>query len=185
MEYHRHVTATGPDGRSYYAVSEEIAPVQVDFQPGMTFRMIWGTPSAGADIGSITEPDFASFFPVGHGTRAMVIRFPPNDGSTPDFVMGDDPAVRGALRADADSKLPGLFSAHESDDHDPGFHATETIDYVMVLEGHLELELDNGEVVQCSPGHCVVQRGTNHRWRNVAPEPAAFLVVLISAERPR
>jgi hypothetical protein len=126
----------------------------------------------------------APFFPSGRGTRALIIRFPANDGSTPDFVMGSrDDADREALVADAESALPGLFGAHEADERDPGFHATDTLDYVFVLEGELHLEQDGGEVVQLTAGDCVVQRGTNHKWSNQAPLPATMAVVVIAAER--
>jgi quercetin dioxygenase-like cupin family protein len=52
----------------------------------------------------------------------------------------------------------------------PGFispmHRTHSIDYAVVLSGEVELELDNGEVVRLQAGDVVVQRGTNHLWRN-------------------
>jgi uncharacterized cupin superfamily protein len=183
MKLHRHVSETRADGKSHYMISEEIAPIEVQFQPGMQFFRIWGTPDGGAEIGVSAEPTFTPFFPSGHGTRVMIVRFPPNDGTVPPFVMGSDHAVREALRADAESKLPGLFQAHESDVGDPGYHTTETLDFVFVLEGELYLEQDGGETVRLEAGHFVVQRGTNHKWSNRAPKPAAFAVVLIGAHR--
>jgi mannose-6-phosphate isomerase-like protein (cupin superfamily) len=46
-----------------------------------------------------------------------------------------------------------------------GFHLTETIDLVYVLDGDISLEMDEGEVL-LHRGDCVVQRRTNHAWRN-------------------
>jgi mannose-6-phosphate isomerase-like protein (cupin superfamily) len=59
-----------------------------------------------------------------------------------------------------------------------GFHRTPTVDYVYVLDGPVELVLDDASVV-VEPGDCVVQRGTNHAWRNHGPEPIRLLAVMI------
>ncbi|HEU0066530.1 MAG TPA: cupin domain-containing protein [Sphingomonas sp.] len=45
-------------------------------------------------------------------------------------------------------------------------HRTFSIDYGVVISGRLELTLDGGEVVDLAAGDIVVQRGTNHLWRN-------------------
>ena len=164
---------------SRYDISEQVVPVAVAFQPGMQFFRVWGTPDEGATIGPRTEPRLTSFFPGPGGTRAIVIRFPPPSKGTPAFDMGAGADERESLRLDAESKLPGLFHAHESDEDDPGFHSTETIDYVVVLEGNLVLEQDSREAVQLAVGDWVVQRGTNHRWSNPGPGPAAMGAILI------
>jgi mannose-6-phosphate isomerase-like protein (cupin superfamily) len=44
-------------------------------------------------------------------------------------------------------------------------HRTQTLDYVVVIEGELVLILDDSEVV-LMPGDVVVQRGTDHAWEN-------------------
>jgi len=45
-------------------------------------------------------------------------------------------------------------------------HRSFSIDYGVVLSGQLELTLDGGETVLLKAGDVVVQRGTNHLWRN-------------------
>jgi quercetin dioxygenase-like cupin family protein len=45
-------------------------------------------------------------------------------------------------------------------------HRTNSIDYGIVLSGQLELELEDGVKTLLGPGDIVVQRGTNHMWRN-------------------
>jgi uncharacterized cupin superfamily protein len=60
-----------------------------------------------------------------------------------------------------------------------GFHTTQTVDYVMVLEGEIALELDTGEVT-LRPGDCVVQRGTRHAWRNRSGKPVKMMAVMLS-----
>jgi mannose-6-phosphate isomerase-like protein (cupin superfamily) len=44
-------------------------------------------------------------------------------------------------------------------------HRTQTLDYVVVIEGELVLILDDSEVI-LKPGDVVVQRGTDHAWEN-------------------
>lgn len=45
-------------------------------------------------------------------------------------------------------------------------HRTNSIDYGIVLQGELELELDDGAKTLLHAGDIVVQRGTMHLWRN-------------------
>ena len=46
-------------------------------------------------------------------------------------------------------------------------HRTQTLDYVLVIEGELVLILDDSEVT-LKAGDVVVQRGTDHAWENRA-----------------
>lgn len=48
-------------------------------------------------------------------------------------------------------------------------HRTSSLDIGVVIEGEMELVLDGGERQRLYPGDTVVQRGTNHAWRNVTP----------------
>jgi uncharacterized cupin superfamily protein len=59
-----------------------------------------------------------------------------------------------------------------------GFHRTDTLDYVMVLDGEVTLELDRGAVT-LGPGDCVVQRATRHAWRNRSGRAVRLAVVMI------
>ncbi|WP_246611106.1 cupin domain-containing protein [Aquisediminimonas profunda] len=61
-------------------------------------------------------------------------------------------------------------------------HRSFSIDYGIVLSGSLELELDGGEIVALNAGDIVVQRGTNHLWRNTSPDTVCRIAfVLIEA----
>jgi quercetin dioxygenase-like cupin family protein len=57
-------------------------------------------------------------------------------------------------------------------------HRTETVDYGIVLSGHVRLVLDDGETA-LSAGDVVVQRGTDHAWVNPGNEPARMAFVLV------
>ena len=63
-------------------------------------------------------------------------------------------------------------------------HRTGTIDYIIILSGQLELELDDGAKTLIGPGDIVVQRGTIHRWRNPSDsEICRGVMVLTEARR--
>ncbi len=47
----------------------------------------------------------------------------------------------------------------------PYMHRTETIDYVIILEGEIDMELDDSEV-HMKTGDIMIQCGTIHAWAN-------------------
>lgn len=57
-------------------------------------------------------------------------------------------------------------------------HTTDTIDYIVVLQGEITLHLDN-EDIHLKPFDTVVQRATAHAWKNSSNEMAYMLVVLL------
>ncbi len=59
-------------------------------------------------------------------------------------------------------------------------HRTETIDYVIVLAGELEMRMDDS-TIKLKAGDVLVQRGTNHAWINRGTEPARVAFILIDA----
>jgi quercetin dioxygenase-like cupin family protein len=60
-------------------------------------------------------------------------------------------------------------------------HRTDSIDYVIVLAGEIDMELDD-ETVHIKAGDVLVQRGTIHNWVNRGPDPCTVCVVLIAAK---
>lgn len=56
-----------------------------------------------------------------------------------------------------------------------------TIDYDVVLEGTVGLELDDGAEGVLGPGDVVVQNGTRHRWHNRGTTIARVLAVTLGA----
>jgi quercetin dioxygenase-like cupin family protein len=63
----------------------------------------------------------------------------------------------------------------------PGMHRTETIDYVIVIDGEIEMDMDNS-TVKLKQGDILIQRGTNHAWANRSNKRARVAFVLIDAE---
>jgi mannose-6-phosphate isomerase-like protein (cupin superfamily) len=140
-------------------------PHSVDLPGGPAVADVWSldsapeTPDAGFDPtgGFPIEP------PPG-GMWWRFIRLPLPDQSLPreqQFLhQGDDPR----------------FSPER-----PGMHATATLDFAVVVEGEIELEVEDG-CVRLGPGDCVVQRGTQHRWRVVGEGPCSYLVALFALD---
>lgn len=60
-------------------------------------------------------------------------------------------------------------------------HRTNSIDYGIVLKGEIELELEDGLKKTVREGGIIVQRGTNHLWRNTTDTVCRIVFVLIEA----
>ena len=141
--------------------------------PGMVSRLVWatGSPPRVPFDGTDPTPGVTSFVPGPGETRFIVVTFPP------DSVFADpgfDPAA--AVRENL-AISPGLAERFEPD----GKHATPTVDYAIVLEGEIWLELDEGQSTQLRQHDVVVQNGTRHAWRNKTERAATVAFVLIGA----
>jgi mannose-6-phosphate isomerase-like protein (cupin superfamily) len=122
----------------------------------------------------LTDPDQGIDAIVDPRDGVMVLEPPSGGTAWRVFNVPPDAVLHERLARTADV-IPGM----ERD----GFHTTETIDYVMVLEGDIALELETGEV-QLRPGDCVVQRGTRHAWRNRSDQPVRMVAVMLSRRSP-
>jgi naringenin degradation protein FdeH len=60
-------------------------------------------------------------------------------------------------------------------------HRTETIDYVIVIAGEIDMDMDDS-TVHLRAGDVMVQRGTNHAWVNRGQERARLAFVLVDAK---
>lgn len=60
-------------------------------------------------------------------------------------------------------------------------HRTNSIDYGIIMSGEVELELNDGATRTVREGGIIVQRGTNHLWRNVTDKPCRIAFILIEA----
>lgn len=60
-------------------------------------------------------------------------------------------------------------------------HRTDSIDYIVVMSGEIDMELESGEEVHLKAGDVMVQRGTVHNWINRGTETCVMAVILIHA----
>ncbi|PIT80525.1 cupin domain-containing protein [Limnohabitans sp. JirII-31] len=92
---------------------------------------------------------------------------------------------------DDKGQRPGKFTMIENGtvfrilDFHPGVeqrvHRTDSIDYIVVMSGEIDMELESGEEVHLKQGDVMVQRGTVHNWINRGTEPCVMAVILIHA----
>lgn len=143
------------------------------FTPGMSQYLLWATePPTTVPTGADPTPAVNSFHPDPAATRFVVLAVPP------DSVMANpkDPA---AAAQEYKEETPGIVDRFEPD----GMHQTETVDYGIVLEGELWLELDDGKTIHLRQHDCVVQNGTRHGWRNKTDKTATIAFVLVGATK--
>jgi quercetin dioxygenase-like cupin family protein len=60
-------------------------------------------------------------------------------------------------------------------------HRTDSIDYIIIISGEIDMELDD-TTVHLKAGDVMVQRGTIHNWVNRGTAPCVLAVVLIDAK---
>ena len=115
-----------------------------------------------------------------------ILLSPPKNGSkfryfqinpTPEGVPMD---VLQNMAADAFEKIGASHHRIDTSKH-PAMHKTDTIDYIILLDGDVTLILDKEEV-DIKPHDVVVQRGTNHAWVNNGNNPALLIAVLIDSD---
>ncbi|WP_233868112.1 cupin domain-containing protein [Paraburkholderia adhaesiva] len=173
----RRVVTAERNGKSVVVADAQVANTH-DYKsvPGFQTTLAWATTQAVPTLpfdGRDPAVGIESVVPSPHGTRLIVVQFPPDSVmAAPDF----DGAAAGAEYA---QHLPGLAETFDADGS--GFHRTSTVDYDVILSGELWLELDDGEVRRLKAGDIVIQNGTRHAWRNRSEQPAVMLSVLIGA----
>ncbi|PPJ25583.1 cupin domain-containing protein [Nocardia nova] len=176
----RVVTGVTPEGISVHYEDEALPPVELEIMPGVQMFQVWGTEGALISPNSAPKPDNATFFPGPGGTRFGLFRLPPEPTADvqPPALSEEDTA---AQVAEAEQKVPGLLGVFEPDA--PGMHQTDSVDYIIVIEGDLSVELDNGVEVHLPTGSCLVQNGARHGWRNHGSVPATLAYVILDATR--
>jgi quercetin dioxygenase-like cupin family protein len=116
----------------------------------------------------------ASSEPLGHDPTIADAALTPPPGSLHwrIFVVPPDEQVQNVA-------VERAVSMDEVDES--GWHKTDTLDYIFVLDGDITLELDDG-VVELHTGDCVVQRRTNHAWRNRGANCVRVMAVMLGLE---
>jgi hypothetical protein len=61
-------------------------------------------------------------------------------------------------------------------------HRTETLDYIIMLSGEIDLELDSGEVAHLKSGDVLLNRGMIHTCVNKGSVSAVMAVIMIDAK---
>jgi quercetin dioxygenase-like cupin family protein len=62
-------------------------------------------------------------------------------------------------------------------------HTTDTVDYDIIIDGEITLEVDGGQSRVLKQEDNAVQYGAPHAWRNHSNKPTTLIFVLIGAKR--
>jgi quercetin dioxygenase-like cupin family protein len=106
------------------------------------------------------------------------------DGAPADMAVGLDAEDMGERKLGTYPPVNGtrFMIAEYPPNNAAVMHRTETIDYIIVLSGKIDMELDKGEMVTIKQGDVMIQRGTNHAWINRYDEVCRMVFVLVDAK---
>jgi len=135
---------------------------------GLVSTLLWATDESPADISGRAD----------RAEREIGVPPPPR-GSL--FRMVEFPPGGKAMSREAVLKEMGL--AGQSASAHPGMHRTRSVDYAVLIEGEIDMVLDEGEV-HLAAGDVLVQQGTNHAWVNRGERPCRIAFVLLDAAEP-
>jgi hypothetical protein len=148
----RIVTGNNAEGRPYF-VSDSVVP-------GM---YLWETLESDG-LGADPDGALALHMPA----TAPKIEPPPGASKCVRVTMQPWKMMKQAMKS---NPIAGL--------DENGFHRTATIDYIMIVDGEVDLLLDEGRTT-VRAGDLVVQRNTNHAWHNNTDRPVDFWGVMVS-----
>ncbi len=174
LNTYRRIVTENVNGKSVLQTDEHMQAYEFKTVPGYEHTLIWINPTIpdlSKEQGFDRYPD--SVVPGPGGTSLHFVTFPP------DSIFADPSFDGAAARDEALSRLRGLADYFEQED--PGMHKTNTVDYAVVYEGEIWLELDGSETLHLKRGDVVVQNGTRHAWRNKGTKPVTMLFFLSGA----
>ena len=168
----RVVTGHDTDGKAVALFDGPVAAKQRS-PGGNGLTMLWVTDETPADVsGSLDRAETkVGVPPPANGSIFRIVDFPPASagGQKVDhhqmlIGMGIDPATQG-------------YQRHEFT------HRTRSVDYAIVLDGEIDMLMDDTEV-HMKAGDVLVQQGTNHAWVNNSGKVCRIAFILIDAKDP-
>jgi Cupin domain len=169
----RVVTGHDAQGKAVVLFDGGAAPKQRS-PGGNAVSMLWVTDQFPVNCdGSGDQSDRATGVPPpANGSIFRIVDFPPTkpaEGHVDhDKIlrgMGIDPATQGYMR-------------HANT------HRTKSIDYAIVLDGEIDMFLDDTQI-HMKAGDTLIQQGTNHAWVNNSGKNCRIAFILIDAATPR
>lgn len=142
-------------------------------------RVVTGHDAANVARVLIDAPPANAKYPPSGATSTLLWV---SDAMPADIAVGVDVEDAGARTLGTAPPKDGTrFCVIDYPPHNSGsMHRTETIDYVIILAGEIDMDMDDS-TVHCRAGDVLVQRGTNHAWCNRSDAPARVAFVLVDA----
>jgi mannose-6-phosphate isomerase-like protein (cupin superfamily) len=140
---------------------------------GNAVALLWVTGESPVDMSG--RQDRASTAvgvpPPANGSIFRIVDFPPY---TPNATPVDHHKMLVAM---------GIVPETQGYARHANTHRTRSIDYALVLEGEIDMLMDDTEV-HVKAGDVLVQQGTNHAWVNNGDKPCRIAFILIDAKEP-
>ena len=167
VEIRRVVTGVNAEGQAL-VIQDGLAPVTVS-RPALAMEaaLIWTTSETPVDLSQYDDPTSrpSAIGPTPGGSLVRVTDFLPSPKGVDDATV----QAEFGLGGDAQGGRHALM------------HRTRTLDYAIVLDGEIDMLLDEGEV-HLKAGDILVQRGTNHAWVNRGDKPCRIAFVMVDAQ---
>jgi hypothetical protein len=172
---HRRVVTGHRDGKSVVVSDQRREPYKFRTVAGFEHTYMWSTNGTLESDPDMVEQELPkSALPSANGSLLHIVTFPPAKTAT---SSTSDPSL---VAHEFLTRLPGLADTFEPDRSQ--MHVTQTVDYAILLDGELWLELDDRETVHLSAGDLVVQQATRHGWRNKGERPATIAFVILATK---
>jgi mannose-6-phosphate isomerase-like protein (cupin superfamily) len=162
MGVRRVVTGHSPDGKGVFVSDELVAAFPIG-DAGSAALMLWAR-------------DDVARFPDDGQPSSVTAQFPPPGGcalAIMEMAPDDDAQFHEFVRT---SQAPW------SDPGDRGMLRRATLDFDVVLQGTVALELDDGAEITLQAGDVLVQNGTRHRWHNRGSTTARVMTFSVGAQ---
>lgn len=171
MDLRRVVTGNDESGQSIFISDSIPYSYKYEHVPGFKTCLVWTHNRNNGSSHNETVSAASSLAPIKGETKLLVVDFPPDSIYT-NAKFDPETAFN-----EQKEHLLGLFDHFETDN--PGMHNTHTVDFGIVLEGEISLELDNNQVKVLKKGDYVIQQETRHAWRNHSKNVARLAFLLI------
>ena len=172
---HRRVVTGHRAGKSVALSDQRREPYKFKTVAGFEHTYMWSTNgNLESDPGKVDQELPKSALPSADGALLHIVTFPPTKTAA---LSASDPS---RIAQEFLTRLPGLADTFERDGSQ--MHTTQTVDYAILLDGELWLELDDGETLHLVAGDIVVQQATRHGWRNKGERPATIAFVMLGTK---
>lgn len=169
----RVVTGHDPDGKAVILIDEPTPYVNQRGEGNVT-NLMW----------IVNESPATVFSTEDRANQKTGVPPPPNGHilRVVDFAPQKDRDVKG-IDHHAILKQMGIDPETQGYQRHAFTHRTRSIDYAIVLDGEIDMLLDDTEV-HLKAGDIMVQQATNHAWVNTSGKPCRICFVLIDSHEP-
>lgn len=164
LQTRRIVTGVDAQGRSF-VVSDGPSPCGFSRPASTACVLMWrtdATPASNEGNADAADGGFPSEVAPPTGSCFYIVSYPPASTHEARAAARQTGAMRVEHRAD-------------------GLHATDSVDYIVMLSGEITMVLEAGEVT-LRAGDTLIDRGVAHAWENRGDVDAVFASIAIGAK---